>query len=101
MGKFGQGYLSRFDLDKTARLLLLIFSKLCYYKSMYNWSVDEKKLSKDPEKYTIWKLEQLIDYGLNGEKIKESDLKKYWNKINIDPARRCFFEFLLNAGDLN
>lgn len=55
---------------------------------MYNWSVDEKKLKKHKEQYIIWKLEQLINYGLNGEKISEKLLKKYWNKLNTDPLRK-------------
>ena len=53
------------------------------------------KRKKDPEKYTIWKLEQLINYGLNGEKIEEKDLRKYWHKINIDPKRRDLLAFWL------
>lgn len=62
---------------------------------MYNWSVDLKELKKDKEKYKIWRLEQLINYGLNGEKISKKDLKKYWNKINIDKDRRRFLEMIL------
>ena len=35
---------------------------------MYNWSVDEKNFKKeDPQGYKIWKLEQLINYGLGEE----------------------------------
>lgn len=62
---------------------------------MYNWSTDETTLKNDPEKYKIWRLEQLANFGLNGAKIKTQDLKKYWNKINIDPARRRFLELIL------
>ena len=37
---------------------------------MYNWSVDEKKFKKeDPEGYRLWRLVQLINYGLAGEKL--------------------------------
>lgn len=64
---------------------------------MYNWSVDTKKLAKHPEKYTMWKLEQLINFGLNGERLKVSELKKYFSKINIDPKKRKYLKFLLNA----
>src|SRR5260221_402194 len=38
---------------------------------MYNWNTDITQLKKDPEQYAIWKLEQLINYGLDGEKIKQ------------------------------
>lgn len=62
---------------------------------MYNWSTDEKELKKDPENYKIWRLEQLANFGLNGEKIKLEDLKKYWDKIKIDPARRKFLSAIL------
>ena len=63
---------------------------------MYNWSIDEKKLSKDPEKYAIWKLEQMVNFGLNGDKLDREELRKYWNKINIDPVRRRFLSLILN-----
>lgn len=63
---------------------------------MYNWSVDEKKLSKDPEKYAIWKLEQMVNFGLGENKLNYNELKKYWNKIQIDPARKRFLELILN-----
>lgn len=63
---------------------------------MYNWSTDEKKLKKDSEKYAAWKLEQMVNFGLGGKKIKKTELKKYLPKIKIDPARRRFLELLLN-----
>jgi hypothetical protein len=55
---------------------------------MYNWNIDTKKLKEDKEKYTVWKLEQLINYGLNGEKIDTALLKKYWKKLELDPKRQ-------------
>ena len=66
---------------------------------MYNWSTDEKKISKNPEKYAIWKLEQMINYGLNGAKISEAELRRYWDKLDIDPEKRKFLEFLLREGN--
>lgn len=65
---------------------------------MYNWSIDEEKFKKaDPEGYKIWRLEQMINYGQSGEKLKESEIKMYWNRIRdrIDPHYREFLEFLL------
>ena len=62
---------------------------------MQNWSTDENQLKKDPEKYAIWKLEQLVNFGLGGKKLSAFALKKYWNKIVIDPAKRKFLELLL------
>jgi len=62
---------------------------------MYNWSVDVKTLKKDKEKYTIWKLEQLINFGLNGEKINRKLLTKYWDKLSLDPLKRQYLSLLL------
>lgn len=62
---------------------------------MYNWSVNEKELKKDKRRYAAWKLEQMINFGLNGKKISALLLKKYWNSITIDPARRKFLALLL------
>lgn len=64
---------------------------------MYNWSTDESELKKDPAKQTIWRLEQLLNFGLNNEKISEVELRQYWSQLNIDPARRRFIELLLNG----
>jgi len=55
---------------------------------MYNWSVDEKILKKYPEKYAVWRLEQLINFGLGEEKINKNQLKKYFNKLDIDPDKK-------------
>lgn len=62
---------------------------------MKNWSVDIKKLKKDNEKFAIWKLEQMINFGLDGKKIKKAELKKYWKNIDIDPAKRKFLSLLI------
>ena len=63
---------------------------------MYNWSIDTKALSKYPEKYAIWKLEQLINFGLNGQKINSDELKKYFNRLHIDPQKKKYLSFLLS-----
>lgn len=57
---------------------------------MKNWSTDIKKLRKNKDNYAIWKLEQLVNFGLGKEKIKKNQLKKYWNVIDIDPFKRKF-----------
>lgn len=63
---------------------------------MHNWSVDEKAFKKaDPEGYKIWRLQQLINYGLDGEKLSRKEVKKYWSKLYLDPATREYLEFLL------
>lgn len=65
---------------------------------MYNWSVDLKNLNKHPESAVIWRLEQAINFGLNGEKLSKPLVKKYWNKLRLDPARKKFLKFLLWPG---
>jgi len=62
---------------------------------MYNWSVDIKKLKKDKKQYEIWRLEQLVNFGLAGEKIKESKLRKYWPLLHLDPDKKNYLSFLL------
>ena len=62
---------------------------------MYNWSVDIKQLKKHPQKYAIWKLEQMVNFGLGGEKINKNQLKKYWNFLKLDPKKKKYLEFLL------
>jgi len=65
---------------------------------MYNWSVDEKQFKKaDPKAYEIWKLEQAINYGLNGKKLNEKLVRKHWGKLklSIDPETKMFLQFLL------
>lgn len=64
---------------------------------MNNWSVDTNQLRKYPEKYTIWKLEQLINFGLNGQKLKLNELKKYFFKLHIDPVKKKYLTFLLHG----
>lgn len=63
---------------------------------MYNWSVDVKRFKKeDPKGYALWRLEQLINYGLGKEKLKESLVRKYWQKLFIDPETKKYLKFLL------
>jgi len=65
---------------------------------MYNWSVNEEKFKKeDPEGYRLWRLTQLINYGLDGEKLNREDVKRAWPKIaeNLDPYKKRAMEYLL------
>lgn len=62
---------------------------------MYNWNTDTSKWNKQSDQYQIWKLEQLINYGLNGEKLDLSLVKKYWTKLDLDPQRRKFLGLFL------
>lgn len=63
---------------------------------MRNWSTDTTRLKGNSEKYTVWQLEQQLNYGLaEGEKIERELLKKYLPILNIDKPTRGFLEFLL------
>ncbi len=63
---------------------------------MKNWSTDTTELEKSPEHYTIWKLEQMVNFGLDeGEKIDEIELRKYFSRLELDPDRKKLFELFL------
>jgi hypothetical protein len=64
--------------------------------TMRNWSTDEKNLSKYPDKYKKWKLEQLINFGIGDQKISAKSLKKSLPRLNIDPKKKNFLSFLLS-----
>jgi len=63
---------------------------------MRNWSVDEKQFKNlDKEQYAVWRLEQLINFGLDGEKISEKKLKKYWKKLDLDPKKKDYLKLII------
>ena len=72
---------------------------MCYNyaanKHMRNWSTDTKELKKDKKKYTIWKLEQMVNFGLGREKLSKKQLKKNWSLLSLDPRKKSFLKFLL------
>lgn len=65
---------------------------------MINWNTDDQRLKKDhPEEYKLWRLVQLINYGLEGEKLDEQEVKNAWPKIKnrLNPDKRKVLELLL------
>ena len=66
---------------------------------MYNWShIDEEEMKRNnPENYRRWRLIQMINFDLQGEKLDKKEVKKLWPEIKdeIDPYRRRVIEFLL------
>lgn len=62
---------------------------------MYNWSVDTKQLKKNKKQYAVWKIEQMVNFGLNGKKLKKSELKKYWRDLRLDPNKKKMLSLLL------
>lgn len=62
---------------------------------MKNWSTDTKRLEKNENIFTKWKLEQMINFGLDDEKLPEKQVRKHFNKLNIDPLKKIFLKHLL------
>ena len=62
---------------------------------MKNWSTNIQCFKKNTKEYTIWKLEQLINFGLDEQKLSEKDLRKYFTKLSIDPLKKAFLKQLL------
>jgi len=63
-----------------------------------NWNTDEKAFKKlDPKGYKLWRIVQMINYGLDGEKLNKNQVKKAWPKIKdqLDPDARKVMEFYL------
>lgn len=63
------------------------FYVILYYMKTH-WSVDEEALATHPEEYAKWKLEQRINFGVGEAKIRESELRKYWSELILDPWKR-------------
>ena len=65
---------------------------------MINWSTDEEEFKKKyPKEHNIWRLTQLINYGLDGERLDTFEVKKSWGEIKnkIDTPARDYLEYLL------
>ncbi len=62
--------------------------------SQYLWDYDEKQLQRT-ESGRIKILERMINYGPGRKKIKLADVKKYWTKLELFPARKRLFELLI------
>ena len=62
---------------------------------MKNWSTDLSRLNKDKKAKEIWRLEQLINFGLDGEKLNTKLLRRYWDRLCIDQGKRRYLEGLL------
>ncbi len=65
---------------------------------MINWNTDEQALKQyHPEEYKIWRVTQLINYGLEGEKLDKKFLIDNWEKIKtrIDMNKRKTLEWIL------
>ncbi len=65
---------------------------------MVNWNTDEEKFKEvAPREYEMWKIIQMINYGLEGEKLDKQKLIKYWDiiRFELDVESKKTLEFLL------
>lgn len=62
---------------------------------MKNWSTDTKNLKKNSKAFHLWRTEQLINFGLGKAKLDSTFVKKNFNLLNIDPAKKTYLSFLL------
>lgn len=69
--------------------------QICYNLLMRNWSTDDSNFDKNSSEYTTWKLEQLINFGLDGDLIDKQELCAFLPTLTIDPFKRSFLELLL------
>lgn len=63
---------------------------------MKHWSVDSKQFKKhSPAQYRIWRLEQMINFGLGEKKLNKTELKRHWSELTLDPKKKQFLASLL------
>lgn len=60
----------------------------------YLWDYDIDELRKT-EAGRIKILERMINYGPGKEKIKLSQVKKYWERLDLQPLAKRLFEILI------
>ena len=64
---------------------------------VFIWDYDAKELKKT-ERGRLLILERMINNGVylkDKEKIPLKEVKKYWNKLHLEPQRRRFLQFLI------
>ncbi|MEK9158441.1 MAG: hypothetical protein AAB673_00355 [Patescibacteria group bacterium] len=55
-----------------------------------------KQLKKHKKQFAIWKLEQMVNFGLQDkEKIDKAQFKKYRRFLNLDDKKREYLLWLL------
>lgn len=61
---------------------------------MHLWDYREKNLKKT-EWGRMYILQNMINYGPGRRKISLKLVKKYWDKLDLDPLRRNLFRYLI------
>lgn len=59
------------------------------------WDYGKTEYDKQAKNDPVWHLERLINYGLNGEKLKKDDLIRHFKDLKISDDKRAFFELIL------
>lgn len=77
--------------DKTCRSATFRL----YFDHMRNWDYDLTTLGTD-EVAQRWKMERMINYGLNGEKLHRELLRTFLPTLNIPPDYRAFLALILS-----
>lgn len=62
---------------------------------MYNWSVDTARLKKDVKRFNIFRIEQAINFGLNGTKLSLKNIKENFNLLKIDSNKKTYLLSLI------
>lgn len=63
---------------------------------MQNWSTNTKELAKNKKAYSLWRMEQLINFGIGKSKINKQQLEKSISYLDIDPAKKKYLSYLLS-----
>lgn len=58
------------------------------------WGYNQKKLKEDSD-FERLRIERLLNYGMDGEKINLRDLKKHFEKIKIPNNTREFLKLFI------
>jgi hypothetical protein len=58
------------------------------------WDYNLTKLQAQPD-FERFRIERLLNYGMDGEKITREELKKYWNQIKIPNETREFLKMFI------
>lgn len=75
------------DFRKLPEIVIICFMSLL-------WDYSKEKLQKS-KKGRLLLLERDINYGPGRKKVKLSEVKKNWTKLNLSPRRKRLFEILI------
>ncbi|MDA1079602.1 MAG: hypothetical protein O2840_02850 [bacterium] len=62
---------------------------------MRNWSVNTLQLDTNSAEGTKWRYEQLINFGLEGERLQRETVRTLLPTLQIDSAKKKLLQFLL------